>query len=463
MPISTDVLNTTFRNLKDPKVNTFARKTPFMKAVYNANGMREKAGGTYIERPLMTGAVSSFTGIVSGFELLSATRTQRTEQIKVEPHRIAGLIVIPNRELRQNSGKEAVIDLIEKYPMADLDSFNLCLESYFLTGAAPANGNQGETLLTSRNMDLVITYLEAMQSVGMTGAGVQISYPLLVADYPRSAEYLAFYKQVATEVHARNMKLLIETSPVFAGTQFSAVKADYSGMTAQDYFAERQAMALLIATEIKPDYISISHEPDTEGLLTGLPLTNEDIIAFVVDTAARIHQVSATLVGAGNGSWESLEFIKIYVQKPEIDFINLHIYPILSQRTNFLDTALEAAKLANAHGKKLVIGESWLYKVAPNELQAVGIGDFYYRDAYSFWEPLDIKFMQAIMSLAYSQKFDFVSFFWSKYFFGYLDYNDAHQLPEQMLMRQSNRASYANLVDGTLSETGKAYQQMLAR
>ena len=145
MAISTEVLNTTYRRLKGPLVQTFLRRTPFLDALATNSRIRKSIdGGTTIERAIMTGSPATGRGIFNGTELLNLTRTKRTSQVKVEPHRLAAAIAIPNRELVQNSGQMAVMRLIEKYPEAFMKSTDLCLESFFLTGRAPS-GNHAFT------------------------------------------------------------------------------------------------------------------------------------------------------------------------------------------------------------------------------------------------------------------------------------------------------------------------------
>ncbi|MDF1699562.1 MAG: phage major capsid protein [Planctomycetota bacterium] len=142
MAISTEVLNTTYRRLKGPLLNTFMRRTPLLDAMISGGRVREKIdGGSTIERAIMTGSPATGRGIYNGTELLNLTRNKRTEQLKVEPHRLAAAIAIPKRELAQNDGSMAVMRLIEKYPEAFMKSTDRCLESWFLSGAAPATGN----------------------------------------------------------------------------------------------------------------------------------------------------------------------------------------------------------------------------------------------------------------------------------------------------------------------------------
>lgn len=150
MTISTEVLNTTYRRLKGPLVDTFMRRTPFLDTLYKNNRVRQKVeGGTTVERALMTGSPATGRGILNGTELLNLTRAKRTEQIKIEPHRLAAAIAIPNRELAQNSGELAVMRLIEKYPEAFMKSTDRCLEAFFLSGAAPTGNHAFNTAALS--------------------------------------------------------------------------------------------------------------------------------------------------------------------------------------------------------------------------------------------------------------------------------------------------------------------------
>jgi hypothetical protein len=166
MAISTEVLNTTYRQLKGPLIDTFMRRTVLLDTLMKEGRVRQSMdGGSYIERALMTGSPATGRGIYNGTELLSATRTKRTEQLQVEPHRLAAAISIPNRELAQNNGPLAVMKLIEKYPEAFMNSFNRVLESYILSGAAPA----GNHAFSSSSMYGITPLNGAFNSGTLTG------------------------------------------------------------------------------------------------------------------------------------------------------------------------------------------------------------------------------------------------------------------------------------------------------
>ena len=84
-----------------------------------------------------------------------------------------------------------------------LDSFSDYLSEHsdgstnstvFATEVLPANGNRGDALLQPSTMAGVDLYLDRLQELGVQGATVEISFPLLRPDFPRSAEYLRFFQ-----------------------------------------------------------------------------------------------------------------------------------------------------------------------------------------------------------------------------------------------------------------------------
>jgi hypothetical protein len=328
-----------------------------------------------------------------------------------------------------------------------------------------ANGNRGEVLLLPETMQAVRLYLDRLQEVGVGGVTVQISDPLLSPEYPRAAEYLDFFREVAEEVHSRGLKLLVEAGPVFADPQYSKVSFDWSSLTLDQFFQMRRDQLVLIAREVQPDYLSLGNEPGTQIMLTGLTFSLDQYLDFVRDTAASIDRSSGVLLGAGSGNWEDPAYLERLSDEPALDFVNIHIYPLSSTYVDFMMRALGAAEVAHAKDKQVIVGETWLFKASAQEVsQLIPYQDVYARDMYSFWQPLDIRFLEAMVSLAHYEQFEYVSFFWSGFFFGYLDYDST---PENLLAvdlyQRLNTVQFGNILAGVLSETGKAYQALLGQ
>lgn len=135
MPISTEVLNTTFADLRGPLVNSFVRSNELFEAL-DKKARMPMEGGSLIERSFTGGAPARGVGIYVGDELLNMTRRQQIKKFQVEPHRIVVAVNIPKKELMFNSGKLAIMRLIEEYPKTVMDGVKADLNSYFLTGAS---------------------------------------------------------------------------------------------------------------------------------------------------------------------------------------------------------------------------------------------------------------------------------------------------------------------------------------
>ena len=282
----------------------------------------------------------------------------------------------------------------------------------FATDLLFANGNVGPGLLTIANVNNNIILLNRLQAIGFKGVVIAIKFPLLKPDFPRSAEYLLFYQQIMTECHKRGMKVLVECGAIFSGTPYSSVQVDWSQYTTQTFLQGLEDQLLLVAHEIKPDYLTLANEPETEESLTKLAISPEVWKNFIADTVAKVDRSSGILVGAGTGTWENPAYINEIFNMTGLDYIDLHIYP-MNKNAALLDRALTYAQQAKTAGKQVTISECWLWKASPDEL-GNGLGDtekIMNRDVYSFWEPLDARYLQDIMKLADMTGMDFVSFF----------------------------------------------------
>ena len=109
------------------------------------------------------------------------------------------------------------------------------------------------------------------------------------------------------------------------------------------------------------------------------------------------------------------------------------------------------------------MSEAWLYKVRDGELPWNGplLTDILARDVFSFWEPLDRRYVEVLVRLAVAKGFAFVSLFWSKYLFSYLDYADTWFLPPDQLFALSQSTSTQAMLNDRLSGTGRTYQALI--
>jgi hypothetical protein len=333
----------------------------------------------------------------------------------------------------------------------------------FAAELATANGNVGEGLL---NPDILVynrLLLDKLQSMGIRGVVLAIKFPLLKPDFPRSSEYLQFYKQIMVEIRQHNMKVLVECGAIFAGTPYSPVRVDWSKYTTETFLQGLQDELVLIAREIKPDYLTLANEPQTEEALTRLDITPSEWKDFIASTLGKVEHPNGMLVGAGTGTWENPDYINEILNMPGLDYVDLHIYP-LNKDAVLLDRALNYALQARTGGKRVTVSECWLWKASAEEL-GNALGDtekVMNRDVFSFWYPLDARFIHDMMNLADVTKMDFVSFFWTRNFFAYLDYsNILSNLTTAAYNRLINQAFLKNLEAGELSSLGQYLQLQL--
>ena len=168
MSTSTELLNTTFADLRGPLANTFVRSNELFEALDKKMRMPQE-GGTYIERSFTGGAPARGVGVYVGDELMNMTRRQQIKKFQMEPHRIVVAVNIPKKELKPNSGKLAIMRLIEEYPKTVMDGVRADLNKYLLTGAS-----RGIVFQTSELRGFMT--LNGQQS---TGIGVGVTHGLL--------------------------------------------------------------------------------------------------------------------------------------------------------------------------------------------------------------------------------------------------------------------------------------------
>jgi hypothetical protein len=325
----------------------------------------------------------------------------------------------------------------------------------------PANANRGPDLLTPQALAGVTAYLDRLQEMGVQGVTIPVSYPLLKADFPRAGEYLAFYRQVAREVRRRGLKLDVENGIVFANSPFSKISVSYAGLTLARYGMAKRQMAETIIRELEPDYLTLGSEPDTEATLLALRELNDPrTYTDLVRTALRGLERGRTAIGAGIGTWGSLETVKSLAATTDLDFIDIHVYPVGGHA---LENTVLVAEVARRYHKRLVMDEAWLYKSGGNEAQSIAANaEIFRRDAFGFWAGLDQQFLASMVKLADTEGVEYISPFWTTYFFAYLDYSPEIQaLPYAQLVARAHSAAVQNLVAGRFSSTGEFYRKLI--
>jgi len=335
-----------------------------------------------------------------------------------------------------------------------------------------ADANAGAQLINPGYWEGVELQLQALKAGGVQGVAVEIGFPMLYQPFLQSvkqnqSEYVAFYANVAAAVRAMGLKLIVENDIMLtdsnAGAPWNSL-AYLSAMSWTQYQQARSETAALIAETMQPDYLVLVQEPDTEATNSGqssaqTPSGSVSLLSQMI-AAVGPSGVSGIKLGAGVGTWQSdfQDYIQGYVSQP-IDFVDMHIYQVNLMN---LPNAVIIAGIASAAGLPLSMSECWLFKSSDSELGVLSRILLRSRRVFSFWEPLDVLFLQTMEEFASSTRMAFLNPFTSYCFWAYLDYSKtlAATPPDQLLDMEHKAANKANQ-HAVFSSTGIAYYQSI--
>lgn len=341
-----------------------------------------------------------------------------------------------------------------------------------------ANCNRGLQLLGARQGYLA--ELARLKALGVTMVTVCAGFPILYqpfyqyngdpADYQRM---LAFYQQLAADVHGQGLKLAIESGAMFptvysGGSGFS-LSSYYTTLGQQAYTDGRTQNILTLAQMVQPDYLEMGSEPDTEAELTGQAWVKTPAgwgsLIGTFQNALNAQNLQSVRTAAGVGTWlaNGADFLRaINTAAPGLWYFDLHIYPI---NLTFLDNTTSLLDLTVELGKPAMILEAWLLKERDAELTTTKVASdpaIFARDTYSFWAPLDQQFLSAMVKLAHWKQLKAFSAFWSRYFFAYLDYNQVKGFAPTDIITQAEQAAASAIPSGQSTPTAAAYQALIA-
>ena len=342
----------------------------------------------------------------------------------------------------------------------------------FSAGLITANPNTGDALLQAQTFDTTVKYLDRLKDLGVKGIGVDINFPLLTPGFHQNDskynQYLDFYKRLFSEIKKRGLKTAVEVQGIFSQFSTLNIKPYYESLTFDEYKKENLAMIKLLALELQPDYITVANEPDMEAINTGQPVNilekYIEAVTYYLNGVKDAGLDKNIKYGAGFGTWQKdyKNFSTRTAQIENLDFVNIHIYPV---DFGLLDRALEISDIVIQNGKSLASSEAWLSKRKLDDGGGQSMSTFAEisgRNAFSFWQPLDKKFLEAIVNLAHYKKFEYISPFWSNYFFSYMDYDTAKNIPGKQRMKQAVTGGAEGTLSGSITETGLYYKQLIS-
>jgi hypothetical protein len=368
---------------------------------------------------------------------------------------------------------------------------------------AAANGNKSIGLLGPGPWAGITAMLDRFQAMGVKLVKIEVQYPVLtpafhsylaanppppLTSYAYTADYFigypaSFYNRLAAEVRSRGLGLWVEYGTLFgdytptpASGYFADMRTAGQAATQERYRAERAAEAALIATHVAPDYLTLVEEPETQArnfgyFPGGTPIFDTDEwAAFAQYLAQHIESSvpgSTARLGAGSGTWDGRGYTERFAALPELDYIDIHMYPLGSLFADYLQAALDWADYVRsvAPEKKLMIGEAWLYKASASEVSGnLDYNTVFGRDVYSFWEPLDRQMLDVLFKVVHLKDFEAFMPFWSQYYFGYLTYGDPETegLSGPELIALAAQRAGPNVISGTLTGTGEKFVELVA-
>lgn len=359
-----------------------------------------------------------------------------------------------------------------------------------MASVLPANSNAGPGLVKQGNFDFVKLFITRLKEMGCKGVQLDIQFPILDPEYfsfaksqglidpdsPDDNDYMEFYIAVVEEIRRQNLRISIECQVIFTQETWSPLPVeeyyqffDKDGQSGFITYKQRKLEQLKrIVRELAPDYLTICNEPETEIWLTGIQLLQkkENYFQMIKGFVSNIEEnlASEIMIGSGYGIWsDEWRYWAEKFNELKIDFTNIHIYAIDifpdDPSDNTFERILEAAGMAHDTGKKISTGETWLYKRGEDDpLDPVLI---YGRDYFDFWQPLDQKYLSLILKIAHYKQFEFVSPFWSQFFFSYLSYEEAKDLSTADRKKKNNQQTFRNVYNNIYSETGNQYSDMI--
>jgi len=342
-----------------------------------------------------------------------------------------------------------------------------------------ANANNGLPVLN--NSANALAQINMYKAMGARAVTVNMAFPIVTQDYytfngdPQDyASMVAFYANLATQIHQLGLKMIVEAALVYPGLSGMNVAAYYASLTDAQFIAERANNALTIAQQVGPDYINLNSEPDTDLINSG-GKTNEygSASGYVAMNRANISTLRSagvkTPLGVGIGSWlhgnsgGAGAWVAALVSIPGLSFFDIHVYPVID---NFLQYLITYTSQAQAAGLPVGIAQTWVNKESAAEwaAQSPSQTDVYARNAYSFWTPIDQAYLTSLVDFANWKGLLYISPFWTQCFYAYLDYEQVSSLtPAQVQTMQYAAAAtalgahqtsitaltYSNLIQGT--------------
>jgi hypothetical protein len=280
--------------------------------------------------------------------------------------------------------------------------------------------------------------LTALRNVGADAAVLEVCYPLLTPAFQDPRPYLEHYANLANEVRLRGLKLVVRHTLLPATPAAPALQRYWARLTRPRFAAEHLEEARAILYALQPDYLTL--QADRSAQPAGNRLQPQDWARLLRNAAEQLRGnagVLNTRLGAGLGATADTTLLDALARVPGLDYLDLQLYPVWAAGQDQLQRLRDwPARVRTADpARRIIVSETWLRKVGRSEQAKPPAEDqLQVRDAYSFWGPLDQRYLQVLGRVARSEAIELVGIARPYPLFAYLDFFDP------ALFRLTNRA-----------------------
>ncbi len=302
--------------------------------------------------------------------------------------------------------------------------------------------------------------LDRLQTLGVRIICLNVLYPVLTQDFPQTPLYRNFYRSIGGEIRRRGFLLVVTMGVMPREPELSPLPAGAAGLDRTRFNSGLREMAETILTDLQPDYLTILSEPDTVAQNAGLPFSPKEFAATIQHVVQGLDAGTVKL-GAGTGTWAASEYLKALGAISELHYLDLHIHPVRYGFTS--DRVTQAAEVARSRGKKISIGAAWLQKESRREFGQLSRPESLAREVFSFWHPLDRRFVEMVVGIAHSLKAEFCVFSRTEYLFAAIEYSEeSGRLPPTQLLQMIDAQAAARSAAGRLTPAGERFKDLTA-
>lgn len=269
--------------------------------------------------------------------------------------------------------------------------------------------------------------IDAYDSLGIHGIRIHTGYPFLVENFPNSDKYLDFFIEVNRYARSKGLEVFVKSAITPNNENYGAIdETVYNFMnnkTRSEYLSEKLQMLQLVIDSLQPDYLTLENEPETMESGSGLtfsfaPDSVKDMLQYYTQNLTNPNNIP---LGAGAGNWENIEYFDKIGQVSGIDFIDVHIYPVLF---DYLSKRIyQICDTIQHYNKDIVFGENWLHKQNISDVIAkTPPVEVFKRDYFSFWQPLDSTFNHVLSKISKLYQAEMITMWNPDRYFYYLPY-----------------------------------------